>query len=123
MKPCATPGRSACLSPATRPPKPCWFDCCAPPVAGARPRNSFSAHSDGSAFNVVGTGVLRKAAQLPLQADARTHADDQIASQPDAERLRAPPALHEVQFCKTSDGVRIAYACVGDGPPLVWRSE
>ncbi len=76
-----------------------------------------------AAFKVVGTGVLRKAAQLPLQADARTHADDQIASQPDAERLRAPPALHEVQFCKTSDGVRIAYACVGDGPPLVWAAH
>jgi DNA-binding SARP family transcriptional activator/pimeloyl-ACP methyl ester carboxylesterase len=78
-----------------------------------------------AAFNVVGTGALRQAAQLPLQADARTHADDQIASQPDAERLRmrARPALHEVQFCETSDGVRIAYACVGDGPPVVWAAH
>ena len=78
-----------------------------------------------AAFNVVGTGALRQAAQLPLQADARTHADDQIVSQPDAERLRmrARPALHEVQFCETSDGVRIAYACVGDGPPVVWAAH
>jgi pimeloyl-ACP methyl ester carboxylesterase len=37
--------------------------------------------------------------------------------------LRARPALHEVQFCRTSDGVRIAYARVGDGPPLVWAAH
>jgi pimeloyl-ACP methyl ester carboxylesterase/DNA-binding winged helix-turn-helix (wHTH) protein len=31
-----------------------------------------------------------------------------------------PPALHqEVHFCTTPDGVRIAYAEVGQGPPLV----
>jgi DNA-binding SARP family transcriptional activator/pimeloyl-ACP methyl ester carboxylesterase len=76
-----------------------------------------------AAFNVVGTGALRQAAQLPLQADARTHADDQIVVRPPAEHLRARPALHEVQFCKTSDGVRIAYASVGDGPPVVWAAH
>lgn len=26
---------------------------------------------------------------------------------------------HEIRFCRTADGVRIAYATVGDGPPLV----
>jgi len=31
--------------------------------------------------------------------------------------------LHEVQFCRTADDVRIAYACVGDGPPLVWAGH
>jgi pimeloyl-ACP methyl ester carboxylesterase len=31
--------------------------------------------------------------------------------------------LHEVQFCKTSDDVRIAYACVGEGPPVVWAAH
>jgi DNA-binding SARP family transcriptional activator/pimeloyl-ACP methyl ester carboxylesterase len=72
-------------------------------------------------FNVVRTGALRQAAQLPLQVDARARADDRIA--PPAERLRACPALHEVQFCRTSDGVRIAYACVGEGPPLVWAAH
>jgi DNA-binding SARP family transcriptional activator/pimeloyl-ACP methyl ester carboxylesterase len=74
-------------------------------------------------FNVVPTGALRQAAQLPLQADARTRADDKIAPLPHAERLRARPALHEVQFCRTSDGVRIAYASVGDGPPVVWAAH
>src|SRR5260221_3855213 len=74
-------------------------------------------------FNVVCNGVLRQAVQLPLPAGARAHADDRIVSQPDSERLRARPALHEVQFCKTSGGVRIAYACVGDGPPVVWAAH
>jgi pimeloyl-ACP methyl ester carboxylesterase len=31
--------------------------------------------------------------------------------------------LHEIQFCRTSDDVRIAYAVVGDGPPLVWAAH
>jgi len=32
-------------------------------------------------------------------------------------------ALHEVQFCRTTDDVRIAYAKVGNGPPLVWAAH
>ena len=74
-------------------------------------------------FNVAPTGALRQAAQLPVQADARPRADDGIAARPDAGRLRTRPALHEVQFCKTSDDVRIAYACVGEGPPVVWAAH
>jgi pimeloyl-ACP methyl ester carboxylesterase/DNA-binding SARP family transcriptional activator len=74
-------------------------------------------------FDAVRTGALRQAAQLPLQAELRPRANDQIAPQPDAERLPARPALHEVQFCRTSDDVRIAYACVGDGPPVVWAAH
>jgi len=74
-------------------------------------------------FNVVRTGALRQAAQLPLQADARARADDRIDPLVHAERPRARPALHEVQFCRTLDDVRIAYACVGEGPPLVWAAH
>jgi DNA-binding SARP family transcriptional activator/pimeloyl-ACP methyl ester carboxylesterase len=74
-------------------------------------------------FNVVSNGALRQAAQLPLQADSRTRVDDRIAPRVHAEQLRARPALHKVQFCKTSDDVRIAYARVGDGPPLVWTAH
>src|SRR5882757_314977 len=74
-------------------------------------------------FNVVRTGTLRQAAQQPLQGDARTRADGGAAAPPNAERPRAPPALHEVRFCWTSDNVRIAYACVGEGPPLVWAAH
>ena len=74
-------------------------------------------------FNVGNTGVLRQAAQLPIQVASPMRADGRIERKPDAERLRAKPAAHEVQFCTTSDGVRIAYACVGAGPPLVWAAH
>lgn len=31
--------------------------------------------------------------------------------------------MHKVQFCRTSDDIRIAYACVGAGPPVVWAAH
>src|SRR5882724_1440114 len=65
----------------------------------------------------------REAARVPLQAELRSRAVDRIVLRTEAERLRASAALHEVQFCTTSDGVRIAYACVGDGPPVVWAAH
>ncbi len=74
-------------------------------------------------FNVVCTGALRQAAQLPVQANPRKRADDRGAPLTSTERLPARPASHEVQFCRTSDDVRICYACVGDGPPLVWTDH
>ena len=73
-------------------------------------------------FNVVRTGALRQAAQVPLQADAGVGAADAISPLPRAER-HPGSALHEVQFCRTTDDVRIAYAKVGDGPPLVWAAH
>ena len=39
------------------------------------------------------------------------------------ERPGASAASHKVQFCRTSDDIRIAYACVGSGPPLVWAAH
>jgi pimeloyl-ACP methyl ester carboxylesterase/DNA-binding SARP family transcriptional activator len=33
------------------------------------------------------------------------------------------PAMQEVRFCRSRDGTRIAYAVVGDGPPLVKTSH
>jgi DNA-binding SARP family transcriptional activator/pimeloyl-ACP methyl ester carboxylesterase len=74
-------------------------------------------------FDAVRTGALRQAAQRSFQAKLPPRADDQIVHRPHAGRLCARPALHEVQFCTTSDGVRIAYACVGDGPPVVWAAH
>ena len=71
-------------------------------------------------YNAASTGALRKAAQLPLKAAPPTRADDKRVPPPLAERPRNRSALHEVQFCRTSDDVRIAYAAVGEGPPLVW---
>jgi hypothetical protein len=39
-------------------------------------------------------------------------------SAPAAVDPPAPPPQH-IRFCTTSDGVRLAYATIGDGPPLV----
>jgi pimeloyl-ACP methyl ester carboxylesterase/DNA-binding SARP family transcriptional activator len=67
-------------------------------------------------FSVTPTGALRRAAQAPLQTGAAA---------PPAGAGHAPsgasvvPTLHDVRFCRTTDGVRIAYACTGEGPPLV----
>jgi DNA-binding SARP family transcriptional activator/pimeloyl-ACP methyl ester carboxylesterase len=74
-------------------------------------------------FNVVCTGALRQAAQLPVQVDTPTRVDDSAAPLPPTNEGRARPALHEVQFCRTSDDVRIAYASVGDGLPVVWTAH
>jgi pimeloyl-ACP methyl ester carboxylesterase/DNA-binding SARP family transcriptional activator len=74
-------------------------------------------------FNVAHTGALNRAVQLPLQASPPTRADDPIERGLHAESPWAKPSAHEVQFCRTSDGVRIAYACVGAGPPVVWAAH
>ena len=74
-------------------------------------------------FNVVRTGALQQALQLPLQAEPPTHADRPLAYGPGAERLGASSAMHKVHFCRTSDDIRIAYACVGVGPPVVWAAH
>ena len=36
-----------------------------------------------------------------------------------SDRMRPLHMEQEIHFCKTDDGVRIAYATVGEGPPLV----
>jgi len=79
-------------------------------------------------FNVVCTGTLRQAVQVPIRSGAPTiahngNAHDGNAISPHAEPLHGPPALHEVKFCRTSDDIRIAYAVIGDGPPLVWAAH
>src|SRR5882757_1075632 len=120
MKPYPTRGRSAWSSPPMRPPKPRCFDCCAPPAARARPRNNFRGHSGGSESSTWHAPALcgrrRNCPFKPTPARG-------IAARPDAGRLRTRPALHEVQFCKTSDDVRIAYACIGEGPPVAWAAH
>src|SRR5215510_12602454 len=74
-------------------------------------------------LNVARTGALRQAAQLPLRAGVPTITHEENGTSPHADPLQARAASHEVKFCRTSDGVRIAYAVVGDGPPLVWAAH
>ena len=63
-------------------------------------------------FNVARTGALRQAAQEMIQPAAPARVD-----------RATPGARHDVQYCRAADGVRIAYASVGDGPPLVWAAH
>jgi pimeloyl-ACP methyl ester carboxylesterase len=68
-------------------------------------------------FNATPTGVLRRAAQAPLQADASVP-----PLPPDSVPADGPAALptsQDMRFCRTADDVQIAYACTGEGPLLV----
>jgi pimeloyl-ACP methyl ester carboxylesterase/DNA-binding SARP family transcriptional activator len=65
-------------------------------------------------FHVVRTGALRQAWQHRLTAGA--------GAAP-ALHQRSALSLHDVRFCHAADGVRIAYASVGNGPPLVWAAH
>jgi hypothetical protein len=73
--------------------------------------------------NVERTGTLRQAVQLPPPGHARTVTNNGSARPPSTERLSTGLALHDVRFCRTSDNVRIAYASVGNGLPLVWAAH
>jgi DNA-binding SARP family transcriptional activator len=73
-------------------------------------------------LDAVPTGALWKAGQAPLRADA-PRASRRGTAAPPAKRAYNRRVAHEVRFCRTSDDVRIAYACVADGPPLVWAAH
>ena len=73
-------------------------------------------------LQVVSTGALERVAQMSLQADVCIRSNGGDIAPTRAEHQRAVTLSHDVQFCRTSDGVRIAYAAVGDGPPLVWAA-
>jgi DNA-binding SARP family transcriptional activator/pimeloyl-ACP methyl ester carboxylesterase len=73
--------------------------------------------------DVACTGALRQAAQVSLHASPSARADDLVADRPPTKRASVSAASSEVQFCKTPDDVRIAYAAVGEGPPLVWAAH
>jgi DNA-binding SARP family transcriptional activator/pimeloyl-ACP methyl ester carboxylesterase len=74
-------------------------------------------------FEVAGTGALRQAAQLPHRPNPSARPNHLATPRPNTGRLGAGRALHDVRFSTSSDHVRIAYARVGDGPPLVWAAH
>jgi pimeloyl-ACP methyl ester carboxylesterase len=47
------------------------------------------------------------------------HAIAALGVKPDVQGARAARPAQSIRFCKAFDGVSIAYATVGDGPPLV----
>jgi len=73
--------------------------------------------------DVACTGALRQAAHVSLQTSPSARADELVPAPRPTKRASVSAALHEVQFCRTSDDVRIAYATIGEGPPLVWAAH
>ena len=115
-------GRSVCLSPPTSSSRRCWFGCCGPRAVGAKPKTSFKAHCGDWKSSTWCTPAPCAGGATAASSRTRQRADARIdRTRPDAALAR--PAAHEVQFCTTSDGVRIAYACVGAGPPVVWAAH
>jgi pimeloyl-ACP methyl ester carboxylesterase/DNA-binding SARP family transcriptional activator len=83
-----------------------------------------SASKELDEFHVVASGALRGTAQPALHATSQVRViDSPVGRGSDAEGQPARTPAHEVQFCRTSDGVRIAYASAGDGPPVVWATH
>ncbi|MEZ5830226.1 MAG: alpha/beta fold hydrolase [Dongiaceae bacterium] len=71
----------------------------------------------------LGTAPEPATTALYMEARARLKAGPMMNGQssvPD-DRVKdaAPDAKQDIRFCMTSDGVRIAYATAGEGPPLV----
>jgi pimeloyl-ACP methyl ester carboxylesterase/DNA-binding SARP family transcriptional activator len=79
------------------------------------------AHQRLTEFNALRTGALRQAAQRHLPGEVLAPAAGLAPARPDGSS--AFPDLHDVRFCRTTDGVRIAYACIGEGPPIVWTTH
>jgi len=62
--------------------------------------------------------IIRTIARKGVRFVCAVHEQGAAAHDADAQAVReAPP--QEIHFCTTSDGVRIAYALAGHGPPLV----
>jgi pimeloyl-ACP methyl ester carboxylesterase/DNA-binding winged helix-turn-helix (wHTH) protein len=69
---------------------------------------------DGKAQRVVRTVHGRG---YQFVAEVVELADDEPVADPRARRADLPP--QEIRFCTAGDGVRLAYATMGHGPPLV----
>jgi pimeloyl-ACP methyl ester carboxylesterase len=69
--------------------------------------------------------LLERATDDPSRPPPRRdvpHPDDQRADEPQWAR-HSDLATQSIHFCSTLDGVRLAYALSGDGPPLVKASN
>ena len=69
----------------------------------------------GLGFRIVAHVVERNAAEVP--DDAVTHPRTPAPARPLTSSV--DPLSQRIQFCTATDGVRIAYATSGTGPPLV----
>ncbi|MDF1899555.1 alpha/beta fold hydrolase [Mycolicibacterium smegmatis] len=66
----------------------------------------------------AGDGVNAPMRAQPLQQHEAVALDTADTAEGSAEPVEPPPRQH-IAFCRAGDGVRLAYAVVGEGPPLV----
>lgn len=66
----------------------------------------------------AGDGVNAPVRAQPLQQHEAVAHDTADTAEGSAEPVEPPPRQH-IAFCRAGDGVRLAYAVVGEGPPLV----
>ncbi len=71
---------------------------------------------DGRAQKVVRT-VHGRGYQFVAPVEERSAVATRDGVSPPADAIEAP--AQEIRLCTTADGVRLAYATMGDGPPLV----
>ena len=55
----------------------------------------------------------------PAASEEESSAGPEAATTATADSTPKPPLRQEIRFCTASDGIRIAYAEVGAGPPLL----
>ena len=64
--------------------------------------------------------AARRRGLTPEQSQRYAREAEALAFDPPTEATAdAPPLDQKIHYCLAPDGVRIAYACTGDGPPLV----
>ncbi len=75
---------------------------------------------DGSAQRLIRT-VHGRGYQFvgQLWEEAQEAEETAPAASAPAAEIQPEPPPQEIRFCTTADGVRLAYATIGDGPPLV----
>jgi pimeloyl-ACP methyl ester carboxylesterase/DNA-binding SARP family transcriptional activator len=99
---------------------------------GAKPEEALPYARAHSLLDPADEGTRATLIRLLRATGQAPHA--QQASPPEASRvmpvrfaaaatIRPRPGTCEVRFCSTCDGVRLAYASVGEGPPLVWAAH
>lgn len=69
---------------------------------------------DGVDLGLLDAALMAKPSATRVSSDQAA-----IINHTDRAAPEAPPGRQDIRFCKTADGVQIAYATVGSGPPLV----
>jgi class 3 adenylate cyclase len=70
-------------------------------------------------FETLGERRLKNLSQPVQVYRLRASADSVATRASEGPRAASPPKEQEIRFCRTADGVTIAYSAVGSGPTLI----